>query len=109
MDATVVRSSRWIAWASRLAGCQDPLAGLMTCYQAGDADAFRRLHARLRPAVGAFLRSRGVAEDCLDPLLDDVFLAMHAARRSWGPAVPVDSWAEAIAARVLTTGRRPVL
>jgi DNA-directed RNA polymerase specialized sigma24 family protein len=101
MDASVIR-----AWG-RLGGRApaEPLAGLMAGYQAGDADAFRAFHAALRPALATHLQALGARPAGLDEVLDQVFLAIHAARRTWRPGAPVQPWANAIADHIWRDNR----
>lgn len=106
MQAGVNRPLSLVAWVSRLTGAPDPVARLMAGYQEGDAAAFQELHAALRPELGAHLLALGADEDALDALLDQVFLQIHAARRTWSPGFPVEPWAKAIAAHVLRRTER---
>jgi hypothetical protein len=83
---------------------QDRMSTLLAGYQAADAGALRELYSLLRPLIRAHLLVFGADERTLDALLDEVFLQIHAARRTWNPESPVEPWATAIAEHVL--GRR---
>ena len=72
----------------------------LAAYQAGDGEAFREFYSSLRPLLGAHLSSAGVDGRILDQLLDEVFLQIHAVRRTWNPGSPVVPWATAIADHV---------
>src|SRR5687767_8901466 len=82
------------------------LVELMKAYQAGDLGAFERLYAALVDDVGRYFsnatRNRGMAED----LVQDTFLEMHRARRTYNPPLPVRPWVFGIARNVLARSRR---
>jgi DNA-directed RNA polymerase specialized sigma24 family protein len=84
----------------------DPYPSLMERYQAGDAQAFEALYTRLRPDLEAYLDALlpGGRHDAA--LLDEVFLTIHRARRSYDPRRPFQSWVRAIA-RHVALARRP--
>ncbi len=74
-------------------------AALMARYCAGDAQAFRQLHARLAPRVLGYLvrmvRDRAVAED----LVQLTFLKVHRARGAYVRGADPSPWIFAIAHR----------
>jgi RNA polymerase sigma-70 factor (ECF subfamily) len=78
----------------------DVLAGAMRAYQAGDASAFDRLYAGLGPVLRRYLQS--VARDAtrVDDLVQETFLQLHRARRTYNPERPVIPWVLAIARHV---------
>ena len=82
------------------------MSNLLAGYQAGDAEAFREFYSSLRPLLGARLLSCGADQRILAPLLDEVFLRIHSARRTWSPGSPVEPWATAIAEHVFRTEGR---
>lgn len=78
----------------------DALADAMRGYQSGDAGAFDRLYADLGPVVRRYLRSVAHDDARVDDLVQDTFLQMHRARRTYNPDRPVIPWALAIARHV---------
>ncbi len=83
----------------------DECRTLMARYQAGDRQAFEGLYRRFAPVLS---ESLGTLRPDLrrDPaLVDDVFLAIHAARRSYDPRRPFEPWAMAIARHVAASRR----
>ncbi len=78
----------------------DALANAMRGYQGGDAGAFDRLYAELGPIVRRYLRSVARDDARVDDLVQDTFLQMHRARRTYNPDRPVVPWALAIARHV---------
>ncbi len=78
----------------------DALASAMRGYQAGDASAFDRLYGELGPIVRRYLRSVTHDDARVDDLVQDTFLQMHRARRTYNPDRPVIPWALAIARHV---------
>ena len=75
----------------------DDLRAAMIGYQAGNGEAFDSLYAGLAPLVRAHLRRIGADSASLDDLVQDTFLQLHRARRTYDPARPVAPWACAIA------------
>jgi len=84
----------------------DELISLMIAYQGGEMAAFEALYAALAPPLGRYLRAltrdAGRAED----LLQETFLQLHRARRTYAPPRPVKPWAYAIARNVFLMARR---
>jgi len=82
------------------------LEQLMTRYQQGDREAAEALVDAVSPQFFRFflgcVGDRAHAED----LLQDFWLRMHAARRSYRPPAPVLPWMYAIARRVRVDGYR---
>jgi RNA polymerase sigma-70 factor (ECF subfamily) len=78
----------------------DVLAEAMRAYQSGDASAFDRLYAGLGPVLRRYLHS--VARDAtrVDDLVQETFLQLHRARRTYDPGRPVIPWVLAIARHV---------
>lgn len=105
MEASVTRSWNVVGCARQSPGALEPLASLMAGYQSGDAPSFRRFHAALRPSLAAYLVSLGADAAALDSLLDEVFLQIHGARRTWSPGWPVEPWVRDIACHVYRTSR----
>ncbi len=81
-------------------GDSDVLARAMWAYQSGDAGAFDRLYARLGPIVRRYLQSISRDPSRVDDLLQETFLQLHRARRTYNPDRPVVPWALAIARHV---------
>lgn len=81
-------------------GPDDALCDAMRAYQAGDASAFDRLYAGLSPILRRYLH--GAARDAarVDDLIQETFLQLHRARRTYDPGRPVVPWALAIARHV---------
>jgi len=73
------------------------LRALMASYQAGRFEAFDELYPLVAPVVRRFamgrLRDMGRAED----IVQETFLQMHRARRTYDPAYPLMPWVLAIA------------
>jgi RNA polymerase sigma-70 factor (ECF subfamily) len=78
----------------------DVLAQAMRAYQSGDASAFDRLYAALGPVVRRYLRSAARDDARVDDLVQETFLQLHRARRTYNPERPVMPWALAIARHV---------
>lgn len=88
--------------------CAEPsrLVALMVAYQAGELDAFEQLYAALAEDVQRYFaracRDRNLGRD----LVQDVFLELHRARRTYTPPLPVRPWVFGIARHVLARSRR---
>jgi len=78
----------------------DALAEDMRAYQSGDTGAFDRLYAALGLVVRRYLRSVARDDGRLDDLVQETFLQLHRARRTYDPDRPVIPWALAIARHV---------
>ena len=82
------------------------LVDLMVAYQRGDSDAFEQLYLALKPQIYGYLIQvtwdRGWAED----LLQETFLQLHRARRTYQPGRAVLPWVFAIARHVYLASRR---
>jgi RNA polymerase sigma-70 factor, ECF subfamily len=82
------------------------LVDCMIDYQSGRIDGFERLYAALAPALRRFLaaglRDAGSADD----LLQETFLEIHRARRTYLSPLPVRPWAFGVAKNVLRRHRR---
>src|SRR5512142_677198 len=72
----------------------------MRAYQSGDAGAFDRLYAGLGPILRRYLQA--VARDAarVDDLVQETFLQLHRARRTYNAERPLIPWALAIARHV---------
>lgn len=83
-----------------LAHRDDKYRALMARYQAGDRQAFEGLYERLAPALIAYLDAiaPGLGQDAA--LIDEVFLAIHRARRTYDTRRPFEPWATAITRHV---------
>jgi RNA polymerase sigma-70 factor (ECF subfamily) len=73
------------------------LQALMVSYQAGDLTAFDHVYVLLAPVIEGFLRRRSLTAATLDDLVQETFLQMHRARRTYDPAYPLMPWVLAIA------------
>ena len=82
------------------------LAGLMAAYQGGDMNAFEELYARLAPRVRAYLTALTRDAVRAEDLLQDTFLQIHRARRTYEPPRPVRPWVYAIARNVFLMSAR---
>jgi RNA polymerase sigma-70 factor (ECF subfamily) len=82
------------------------LVALMIAYQAGDLAAFEQLYAALVEDVRRYFarthRDHGAAGD----LVQDLFLELHRARRTYAPPRPVRPWVFGIARNVAARSRR---
>lgn len=76
------------------------LAEAMRAYQAGDAAGFDRLYAVLGPIVRRYLGGAARDDARVDDLVQETFLQLHRARRTYNPERPVIPWALAIARHV---------
>jgi RNA polymerase sigma-70 factor (ECF subfamily) len=84
----------------------DALVELMRRYQDGDMSAFEELYGTLSVPLGRYLR--GLARDAAlaDDLLQETFLQLHRARKTYTPPRPLKPWAYAIARHVFLMSRR---
>lgn len=88
------------------------LRALMAAYQGGDLQAFDELYRALAPAVRRVLHRIERHGARVEDLVQETFLQLHRARRSYDPAHPVLPWVQAIARHVWlmdhrTRSRRP--
>lgn len=82
------------------------LVELMRRYQDGDMGAFEELYAALSPPLGRYLRSLTRNATMADDLLQETFLQLHRARKTYTPPRPLKPWAYAIARHVFLMARR---
>jgi RNA polymerase sigma-70 factor (ECF subfamily) len=73
------------------------LRALMAGYQAGCFDAFDELYALVAPRVRRYLSSQVRDSSRAEDLLQETFLQLHRARRSYDAAHPLMPWVMAIA------------
>jgi RNA polymerase sigma-70 factor (ECF subfamily) len=78
----------------------------MAGYQAGDREAFERLHEELSRVLKRYLHSIVRDAGGVDDLVQDTFLQIHRARHTYDPSFPVTPWALAIARHVFLMDRR---
>jgi RNA polymerase sigma-70 factor, ECF subfamily len=85
----------------------DPaLVDLMIAYQAGDLTGFERLYAALADDARRYF-VRAVRDPALaNDLVQDLFLELHRARRTYTPPLPVRPWVFGIARNVVARSRR---
>jgi RNA polymerase sigma-70 factor, ECF subfamily len=78
----------------------------MVAYQGGEAAAFARVYEALAPALRRYLTS--LARDPVrgEDLVQETFLQIHRARRTYQPGRPVRPWVYAIARNVFLMGER---
>lgn len=72
----------------------------MQGYQQSDAEAAAMLVAQLSPQIYNFYRAHVRGREIAEDLLQDFWLRMHSARRTYRPGEPVLPWIYAIARRV---------
>jgi RNA polymerase sigma-70 factor, ECF subfamily len=82
------------------------LERLMCRYQAGEIEAFDDLYAALAAPLFQYLASLSHDGTLARDLLQDTFLQIHRARRSYRPGLPVRPWVFAIARHVWLMDRR---
>lgn len=78
----------------------------MTAYQAGDGSAVERLYALFSPELRRFFSTNRATGPAVDDLVQETFLKIHSARRSFDPARPFRPWAFAIARHVFLMQQR---
>jgi RNA polymerase sigma-70 factor (ECF subfamily) len=78
----------------------------MSAYQAGEMEAFDRLYAGLAPLLRRRLAALANDAAWVDDLLQETFLQIHRARRTYNNAFPVQPWALAIARHVFLMSLR---
>lgn len=84
----------------------EQLNALMSAYQGGDVNAFETLYRKLAPQLGGYLRSLVRDGARAEDLLQETFLQLHRARRTYLPGRPVKPWIYAIARNVYLMNRR---
>src|SRR5512142_2177381 len=72
----------------------------MGAYQSGDAGAFDRLYAGLAPILRRYLRGTVRDDARVEALLQETFLQIHRARRTYNPERPIVPWVLASARHV---------
>lgn len=72
----------------------------MSAYQSGDAGACDGLYAGLAPILRRYLRGAVRDDARVEDLLQETFLQIHRARRTYNPERPVVPWVLAIARHV---------
>jgi RNA polymerase sigma-70 factor, ECF subfamily len=82
------------------------LVELMMAYQQGDLGAFEQVYAILAPNLRRYFRNAERDISVVDDLVQDTFLEMHRARRTYTPPLPVRPWAFGVARNVLARKRR---
>lgn len=73
------------------------LRALMASYQAGRFEAFDELYGLVAPRVRRFLSSQIRDASRAEDVLQETFLQLHRARRSYDPVYPLMPWVMAIA------------
>ena len=78
----------------------------MICYQKGDLEAFEELYRVLRSKLYRYLVSLTLNPVEAEELLQETFLQLHGARRTYQPRRSVMPWAFAIARHVFLMHQR---
>ncbi|MCC7181789.1 MAG: sigma-70 family RNA polymerase sigma factor [Acidobacteria bacterium] len=73
------------------------LRALMASYQAGEFAAFDELYRLVAPRVRRYLSSQARDAARVEDVLQETFLQLHRARRSYDPVHPLMPWVMAIA------------
>ncbi len=76
------------------------MQALMVRYQAGDSEAFDALYRALAPLLRRHLLRLARDPSRVDDLVQETFLHIHQARRTYDPERPLPPWARAIATHV---------
>ncbi|MBI1215624.1 MAG: sigma-70 family RNA polymerase sigma factor [Alphaproteobacteria bacterium] len=76
---------------------EDPWSTLMRAAQAGDAVAYKKLLGEIAPALTSFLRTRFFFRDHIEDVVQEILLAIHAARHTYRPEQPFRNWMYGIA------------
>jgi RNA polymerase sigma-70 factor (ECF subfamily) len=82
------------------------LVELMIAYQGGDRKAFESLYAVLETELRGYFLRGGNERSSVADLLQETFLELHRARRSYLPPRPVRPWVYGVARNVLARSRR---
>ena len=85
---------------------EQELCDLMTGYLDGQIEAFDALYAALAGRIRAYLLSLCRDGAAADDLLQETFMRLHRARRTYEPGRPVTPWVFAIARHVFLMHRR---
>ena len=81
------------------------LVGRLTAYQRGEIEGFTALYAALAPELGRYFAG-AAGSSAADDLVQETFLALHRARHTYQPPLPVRPWVFGIARNVLRHHRR---
>lgn len=84
---------------------RDRLPELMACYQAGDLRAFEEIYRETVDEVERYLARHAEACDRAD-LVQEVYLQVHRARRTYRPDLRFEPWLMAIARHVALMAAR---
>lgn len=84
----------------------EKLSARMAAYQAGDQEAFVEVYRQLSPALRRYLLTLTLDAAWAEDLVQETFLQMHRARRTYEPSRPVRPWAFGIARHVYLMERR---
>jgi len=82
------------------------LRALMERYQGGDPDAFDAIYSRTLPMVRGHLSALTVDRSITNDLVQDVYLQMHRARRTYDRSRPVRPWIAGITRHVWLMSKR---
>ncbi len=85
---------------------EERLIKLMIAYQAGEAEAFEELYRLAKPGLYHYLIIKTLDRQLAEELLQETFLQIHKARRTYIPRKPVTPWIYAIARHVYLSDRR---
>jgi DNA-directed RNA polymerase specialized sigma24 family protein len=90
----------------QLTGGDAACRALMARYQAGDGQAFEAIYAALGPCVRAYLSKLALLNGTGHARVEDVFLAIHHARRSYNPRARFEPWITAVVHHAARPPRR---
>lgn len=76
---------------------REPWSMLMLAAQQGDAASYRRLLTEITPPLKSFLRARFFSRDHIDDIVQEILLAIHAARHTYRPEQPFRNWMYGVA------------
>lgn len=85
---------------------QARLQALMVSYQGGEMAALAELYELMRPQLRGFLQGLSWDAATADDLVQETFLQVHRARRTYEPGRPVRPWLYGIARNVYLMHRR---